>query len=210
MKKTHDKISLDSQKQNNTALYLLTAGFFLGGLFGCIFASSVSGNGSLALSSYIQNFLSASRDGTLHMPGVLASAWSILRWPLITILLSFSALGVIGIPVLFFIRGFLFAFCISSFVQVLGKTGLLIVFVLLGPESLLSIPVLFIFGIQGLILAVKIKEKKSKPKPLRPYINNPSVALRNAICIFILICCIVWEILFAPMLLSWVTKLFPV
>lgn len=210
MKKTHDKLFLDEHNKNNIALRLLTAGFFLGGIFGCIFASSVSGNGSLALSSYIQDFLSAIRAGSIHTPGVLASAWSILRWPLITILLSFTAFGVIGIPALFFIRGFLYAFCISSFVQVLGKMGLLFAFMLLGVESLLSIPVLFIFGIQGLALATQLKGKKSRPKHLKPFLKDASVAFRNALCLFVLIFCIIWDVLFVPMLLSGAVKLLPV
>jgi len=208
MKKTRDRFALDSHNQNSKALSLLAAGFFFGGLFGCIFASSVSGNASLALSSYIQDFLSASRDGAIHIPGVLASAWSIVRWPLIAILLSFSTVGIIGIPILFFIRGFLLSFCISSFVQVLGKTGILFSFTLLGVESLLTIPVLFILGIQGLVLATQIKEKKNRQKYFRPYVNNPSIAFRNAICLFVLIFCTIWEIIFAPMLLSGASKLF--
>lgn len=208
MKKTRDRFHLNTQNQNTTALSLLAAGFLLGGLFGCIFASSVSGNASLALSSYIQDFISAIREGLLPIPGILSSTWSILRWPLIVILLSFSTFGVIGIPVLFFVRGFLFSFCISSFVQVLGKTGLIFSFTLLGVESLLTIPVLFVIGMQGLVVAAQIKDSKNRHKYLRPYINNPSVIVRNSICLLVLIFCTIWEIIVAPILLSGAIKLF--
>jgi len=209
MKKTYKTMSLETQDQNNTALILLSVGFTLGGLFGCMLATSVSGDGSLAISTYIHGFVAALRDGSLHMPGTISAAWSVLRWPLFTILLSFSVFGVIGIPILFFIRGFLYSFCISSFVQVLGTTGLLLAFLLVGLESLLSIPVLFIFGIQGIIHAAGSKGQRSKGKRPRPFTESPAVAVRNAVCTCVLLFCTVWEILFVPMLLSGAKPLFP-
>jgi hypothetical protein len=209
MKSSHQPLSSHASVYNQTALLLLSSGFFLGGVFGCIFASSVCGNGSLALSSYINEFIASIRAGTIQMPSVLSSIWSIFRWPIITVLLSFTAFGMIGIPVLFFIRGFLFTFCVSSFALVLGKHGLLYAFLLLGVESFLSIPVLFLIGLQGIALSAQAKNKKKRPK-LKPYTNEPSVAVRNAICICVLLFCTMWEILFVPMLISGAINLFPV
>lgn len=209
MKSSHQPLSLHGSYYNRTALLLLASGFFLGGVFGCIFASSVCGNASLALSSYINEFIASIKAGTIQMPSVISSIWSIFRWPLITVLLSFSVFGIIGIPVLFFIRGFLFTFCVSSFALVLGNHGLLYAFLLLGVESFLSIPVLFLFGLQGIALSVQAKNKKKRPK-LKPYTTEPSVAVLNTICICVLLFCTVWEILFVPMLISGAVKLFPV
>ena len=97
------------------ALAIVGAFFLAGGLAGCILASCVDGGGGESLSAYLQSFLSAARAGAVDAPAVLSLVWSTIRWPLLALLLGFTALGLLGLPILFAARGFLLAFSIASF-----------------------------------------------------------------------------------------------
>ena len=133
-----------------TALAAAAAFFFAGGLVGCLAISSVGGSGLDSLTAYLQGFLTSIQGGSALVPSVLPLIWEVLRWPLLTVLLGFTALGLVGIPVLFAVRGFLLAFSISAFVRMFGGVGGLLAFLLFGVTGLISIPVLFILGVQSL------------------------------------------------------------
>lgn len=209
MIKTHKPLSLHVQGQSNAALILISGGFLLGGIFGCVMAASVSGSGSLALSSYIQDFLSAVRSNAAAGPGLISAGWAVLRWPLLVMLLSCSTLGILGIPAVFFLRGFLFTFCISAFVQVLGVSGLLFALVLLGVESFLSIPVLFLLGSHALLRAAGTKERRGKARTGKILPQTPKSIFRYAVCALLLFFCMIWEAILLPMLLSNAAGLIP-
>jgi len=210
MKKTHKRVFPHAPAQTHSALLVLSIAFILGGLLGSILAASVSGSGSAALSTYIKDFLTALQSDAAQAPKVFSTLWSVLRWPLIAILLSFTSLGLIGIPALFFVRGFLFSFCVSAFVQVLGARGLLFALLLLGVESLLSIPVLFILGAQGFLMSAQVKERKGRAKTVKAPPNKPLPLLSHALCFFLLLFCTLWELFFLPMLLSSTSHFFSI
>ncbi len=209
MYKTHKPLTLHVQSQNNAALLLIAGGFLLGGIFGCVMAASVSGNGSLALSSYIQEFLTAMRNNTAAGPGLISAGWTVLRWPLLVMILSCSTLGVLGIPAVFFLRGFLFAFCISAFVQVLGASGLVFALLLLGVESFISIPVLFLLGSHALLRAASTKERRGKGRTGKILPQAPSSIFRYAVCALLLFFCMLWEAILLPLLLANTSGLIP-
>ena len=125
MKPTHKVTSRKKTDIDPSALLLLSVCFAVGAIIGCIAVSAVSNNGYVALSGYIQDFVKSIQGDNLYLPNLFSVIWSVLRWPLFAWLLSYFALGVIGIPILFMVRGFLLAFCISSFVRVLGQAGIL-------------------------------------------------------------------------------------
>ena len=79
------------------ALIVLAASFFLGAAAGCILASRVDGDALEGLGSYISAFLAASGAGEVTAPALLPLLWETLRWPLITAVLGFTALGLLGI-----------------------------------------------------------------------------------------------------------------
>ncbi len=192
----------------NIALLLVGGGFFLGALSGCLFAASVSGLGSDAVGAYIQGFLGALQTGTVKSPGLLAAAFTVLRWPLLVLLLGATALGVVGIPLLLFFRGFLLSFCVSSLVQVLGGPGVLLACLLLGVGSLLSVSVLFVMGTHGIVAATGKRGEKGKKKPFSALLLHQASPGVNMICGLILLFCIVWELLFVPGILRSIAHLF--
>lgn len=193
------------QKPKENVGYTLLIALLAGGLLGCICAHFMATDDSLAISLYIQKFASSISEGDVAMPKLLASSWSILRWPLIVCLLGFSSYNMILIPVVFIFRGFFLAFCITSFVEILGSAGLLVSVILFGVESLICIPILFIIAMQ--IMDRTIKRKEGKGKSIS-WTLIPALAFRNMICLAIFFACILWETLFVPIILSGVGKLF--
>ncbi len=139
----------DLLPEGSGALWLLGAYFVLGGVAGCLFAGCTDGAGAQALSGYLADYLSLAGEGTVlrSFPRVM---WEQLRYFLAAVLLSVTVLGAVGLPVLFMLRGFLFAFCVGCFFRVFGSPGLFPAFFLFGLPALLWTPALFLTGSQGL------------------------------------------------------------
>lgn len=149
MKRRVAKI-LDLPSSGHTAVLLILAiSFALGVFAGCFLADCVSGEGDEELRNYFTGFLEYS--GSLPNPNLIRVFWSTFRWHIITLCLGISAIGLIGIPVLFVLRGFLLAFSAASFYSVFGLEGLLFSFVILGITGIISIPVLFVLGVRGFL-----------------------------------------------------------
>lgn len=125
--------------------------FFLGGAAGCILAFSVSGEGGGGLNAYLTGFLAAAEAGETVRPALWSLVWEILRWPLLILLFSCTAIGTVGIPVLFAVRGFLLSFSIASFARALGGGGELLALLLFGLPGAAAVPALFVLGTGGLL-----------------------------------------------------------
>lgn len=111
------------------ALITVASAFCIGGLAGMLLAAQVGGGGHDSLAAYIEGYLAAAKSGSVVLsPGLLSVLWESVRWPLFAFLMGFTALGVLGIPTLFAVRGFLLSFAVSSFVRMFGGTGGILAF----------------------------------------------------------------------------------
>ncbi len=140
---------------------LLTLLFLTGGLAGCAMASWVGGSGSEGLASYIRSYLLAAQEGVGSSPSVFALCWDVFRYPVAVLILGFTALGLIGIPLAFAARGFFLSFAVSSFVRMFGGHGFLLAAVVFGIPGVISIPVLFVLGAQGWMASRTMAERLS-------------------------------------------------
>ena len=134
-------------------LAVAAACFFLGGLAGCLLAGSVDGSGQESLAAYVEGYLQAAQAGEASPPALAALVWETVRWPLLALLLGFTALGLLGLPLLFAARGFLLAFSIASFVRMFGGAGCLLALLVFGVGGAFTVPVLFVLGVQSLLTA---------------------------------------------------------
>ena len=134
-------------------LAAVSACFFLGGLAGCLLAGCVDGGGQESLAAYVEGFLRAAQAGETAPPALAALVWETLRWPLLALLLGFTALGLLALPLLFAVRGFLLAFSIASFVRLFGGTGCLLALLVFGVGGAFSVPALFVLGVQSFMTA---------------------------------------------------------
>ena len=116
---------LDLLSGEAAALVLLGASFFLGGAAGCVMAGLVGGEGQGALAEYIRGYLDLAAEGGMQPP-FWPLVWELIRFPLLVFLLGFTALGVVGMPVLFAVRGFLLCFAAASFVVMSVITAVII------------------------------------------------------------------------------------
>jgi hypothetical protein len=183
------------------ALAVLTVSFLLGGLIGCALAASVGGAGSERLSAYIQSYFAASEAGLANPPELLPLIWEVSRWPLMTLILGFTALGVIGVPVLFALRGFLFSFAVSAFVRMFGTSGEILAILIFGFTGLLEIPVLFVLGVQSLSSAWMLTGRALRFR-MRVPASGQSYFLRCGICALVLAVCVLLKYIAVPAFLS--------
>ena len=131
------------------ALPALGLSFLLGGLAGALLATLAGGEGARELSAYLSDYLIlAGQEGAAARFWPLL--WGRLRDLLIALILGMTALGAVGLPVLFAARGFLFAFSVGCFCRVFGGAGLFPAFALFGLSALLWTPALFLAGVPGM------------------------------------------------------------
>jgi len=120
---------------------------FLGaGLAGCVAVKLAGEDGAQTLDAYLQGYIELLREGGAAQASLLSVAWELCRWPLLVLLLGFTALGAAAIPAAFCARGFLLAYSIAAFVRVFGARGLPCALAVFGMTALASLPALFCVG----------------------------------------------------------------
>lgn len=183
------------------ALAVISVSFFLGGVAGCCLSTFVGGAGEESLRLYLEAFLTTAQGEGAAAPGLAAQLWDVLRWPALALLLGFTALGVLGLPVLFAARGFLLAFSISAFVQMFGSAGCVLAFLLFGVGGCFSVPALFVLGAQGLTAARALASRfLGGGKAPSPY--GRAYFLRCGGCGAALCVCLLLERFAVPVLVS--------
>ncbi len=138
-----------------SVLILLGILFLAGGVVGSLFAGFAGGEGAKELSRYLADYLALARDETVKRT-FWPTVWEQLRYLLVVVVLGSTALGVVGIPLLFGVRGFFFSFSVGCFCRVFGGAGLVPALVLFGLPALLWGPALFLAGFQGLSSAQRL------------------------------------------------------
>ena len=165
-------------------LAVTAACFLLGGLVGCLLASHIGGGGQESLAAYVEGFLRAAQAGEITAPALASLVWDTVRWPLLALLLGFTALGLLGLPLLFAVRGFLLAFSIASFVRLFGGAGCLLALLVFGVSGALSVPVLF-------VLAGRVWGDGKTPPPYGKLYFFRCGACAVALCVSLLLDCFV-------------------
>ena len=183
------------------ALVVLSACFMAGGLTGCLLAAQEGGAGETSLNHYLQAFLQAAGEGALDVPGLWAQVWETLRWPLFALLLGFTALGMLALPVLFAVRGFLLAFSIASFVRAFGGAGWLLACLVFGVGGMLSLPALFVLGVQS-FLSARALAARVRGEGKGRVLWGRACLVRCALCGGAVCVCILLERAAVPALLS--------
>lgn len=142
----------DLPSDQTVALVILAVAFLLGGIAGSVFISLSSEVGARELSDYLTGYLTLAE--TEELPRSLWPVlWGQLKFSLAALALGLTGLGVIGLPVLFGLRGFFFAFPIACFIRVFGGGGFFPAFLLFGLPALLWAPALFLIGAPGFLFA---------------------------------------------------------
>lgn len=127
-----------------TPLFLLCVMFVTGMLLGSVF--SALGGSHPQLASELKNTFQASVQGAVPSVSVWSLLWEAACWPLLLVVLSFGAPGVVAIPCAFLVRGFLLSYASTCFVAMYGVSGLGWNAVFFGSSALLLLPVMVCVG----------------------------------------------------------------
>lgn len=154
---------------------LLGCVFLFGGVLGCVAAGCIEGESAGALEEYLRAYLTMSREGSegLSLAGIL---WERFRFPLCILLMSFTAFGVVCIPAVLLLRGFLFSFSIACFFRLFGWNGLLLAAALFGFSALLWLPALFEMSVLGLEQAYRLFQRCTGEKRERILLPSGGLA----------------------------------
>lgn len=142
----------DLLSEQSGPLAVLCIAFLAGGGVGCLVAALSGGEGAQELSSYLAGYLALAQTGELPRQ-LWILMWGQLKFFLTALLLSLTALGVLGMPLLFAVRGFSFTFPIACFCRVFGWRGMFPAFVLFVLPALLWTSALFLVGSPGFLSA---------------------------------------------------------
>ena len=195
------KWRLDLLSGHSAALVLLCAFFLLGSVLGCVGAG-----------------LFRDEDGTVRQG--LAAALSFLSRPqlldcircaglfcLIAFALGFSAVGTVGLPVLFACRGFLFCYAVGVFYRLWGFSGLSVALVLFALPALFWLPALFALGAQGLPASWSLARRRAG-KGSAASIRFRSFWPRCSVCALLIFLCSCVEFFCVPALMRMINGAF--
>ena len=138
--------SVNLMSGQTAALWVLAALFSVGGFVGCTAAGLWTGNG--AAEEFLDAYWAVLEQGTFSVR-FLPVLWRVVRPHLAAFLLGLTALGVLGLPVLFGARGFCLGYACSVFFRLMGFRGVLLGACLFGVSAVFWLPALFELGVTG-------------------------------------------------------------
>lgn len=180
-------------------LTILGSAFLLGGLLGAALVSMIAQPAAEALSSYLRDYLTAGQAGKIAV-GFWPMLWEQGRFFLGICVLGLTAMGTVGIPVLFGARGFLFAFSVAGFCRAFGPAGLGPALFLFGLPAFLWGPILFLAGTQSMGSSVGLL-RRTMGNGREPLPFGPHYWKHLALWGLGLFLCVALEFLAAPALL---------
>lgn len=130
------------------------------------------------LTQLINNFLAQLQnvqvDDATYTREVLGTIWKDLG---LIYFLSLSVVGLPGVGVILFLRGFLLGFVLGFFIQAMAIDGLVFATLATLPQNIITIPVYLAAGVTGVELSWFIVRRYGHyPRPaLRPYILRITV-----------------------------------
>lgn len=199
------KWKVDLLSGQAAALMLLSGLFLAGSVFGCVAAGRIADPAG-ALLTYVRGYLELlAQDGLT--PRFWSVLWEMVRFPLAAFLLGFTALGIVGLPALFAVRGFLLSYAICVFYRLLGPAGLVSGFVLFGLSALVWMPVLFQLGVQGVLGSYGLL-RRAMGDGRYPLRYDGGYLTRCGMCAAALGLCAVMECLAVPALLKGIAGMF--
>lgn len=182
-------------------LAVLAGCFLAGGLAGLLLSGRTGGAGDTALAALLRTFLERSAAQTPQAPPLPVLLWECVRWHLLVFVLGFTSLGLLFLPAVFLLRGFLMAFAIGSFVHLFGGAGALLALAVFGLTGAISLPALFVLGVQGMAAARALASRfLGESRRTLPY--GRAYFLRCAVCAGALCVCVCLESTAVPALVS--------
>jgi hypothetical protein len=176
--------------KTNFSLAFIAVAFLLGAAAGSLIAMTVA-DGS-ELTAFFENMVEGAKDGVLRN-----SFWRVLLpnllWPGLIILFSFSRIGLVGIPMCVFAKGFLVSYSVSAIFRALGLDGIWLALTAMGIPNFIYIPALVIVSVVCLRFA-----SGERSTNISPYFHAVMF------CVFIGLAA--FQAYLQPMITTWILK----
>ena len=114
--------------------------FAVGMAGGYIYAGYCNGHSQLALSEYLQDYCALYQEGAVQAVSLWTAVRLYFTYVVGAFLLGFLSLGVLALPLLSGIYGFLTMFAVACFAQVYGRAGVGLALAAFGPRVLFTVP----------------------------------------------------------------------
>jgi len=180
----------------------LAACFFMGAMMGCVWSGGLDDQ---ALSAYLMDFCTAADDQVSLVSCVVLY----YGYVLLAFLLGFSSVGVIFIPVLSTVMGFLSMYTISCFTSAFGRPGIVLALGVLAVRLLFTLPCFFSVASSAWVLSGSLALLVlGKGKRAAPVHYGRDYFLLFLLCVVILTAGILCERVLTPVLFRMVLELF--
>lgn len=183
----------------------LSVVFLLGALAGCMFTVFAKENGAMELGQYLSQYFELLKRNEIEVSfvGVL---WGQGRYFLYVILFSLSIIGVVMIPMLVGIRGFLFAFSCATCYRLFGISGLWFALVLFGIPAFLWYPGLLLLSTQGLIGSLAMIRRVESENE-KSFFQKLPTCRQMIFGIIFLVVAVILEYCVVPIVIRWIFRI---
>lgn len=183
-------------------LLLLCTFFLLGLILGGAVHGAITPQDDQQMREYLLHYAQVAEQS----PDLTASALSVLgtylRYPLVTFILGFSALGVLLVPILCLTQAFFLAFSVQCFASALGRSGVLLALGSMGIRCLITVPCTLFLSLWSIKSAIGLAQNRKGKAGRRESVYDSAYYARLFICLLILIAGVLLELFFVPRLVG--------
>lgn len=196
-------LKVNEQTLFRLRLLFMAALIFGGILLGIAAAGHTGGTLTAELSDYLSGYLRLENQRGNPMEMLLSTMFAYFRFPLLAVLLGFASLGVVLIPLLCVILGFLPAFSVSSLTIAFGGRGALLAAGMIGLRSLITIFCFLLLGVPALGTSASLASLTfGSGRRVKQAVYGRDWWLRVLLCAVLLVTAMCVDILISPGLLS--------
>lgn len=146
--------NISTHSQSKAIALIICAAFFSGGcIAGAFFSAGIDSSNSVV--PYIFGMLDTV-GSSCASEGYGALLLSTIKFHVLAFAFGFSLLGIITVPLLSALKGFLAAFSVSIIIRTLGAESIWFAAALIGLDLLVTIPCFIALSIQSLCASVKL------------------------------------------------------
>ncbi len=190
-----------SDKTHFFGLLICGAMFLCGCVIGT-FSAGLVGDGT-KLNAILSDYIASYINGSVPSPDFITSVFDAFKYHLAAIFLGLSVLGVIFVPLLSAVRGFMLSYAVSAIVRLLGGKGVWLALSVFGIHTLLTIPCFFILCIYAYSSASYIfRQSFSRNMKLTASPFNSRMITVCGLCLLILLVTAVIDTYLTPQLIS--------
>ncbi len=145
MKNAFKKTVRNPLQKASPAIAIMVIFLLCGIVSGCVAMIYSNDESILFLDSYIQQYDKISRNG-IEGYSYLKTLFNMCKYPTLIFLLSFTALGLLCIPCVVFLKGFFISMSVSAIVRTMSAKGIWVALSMFGVQTFITLPCILIIS----------------------------------------------------------------